>query len=482
MRIIYLIIVLFLTLAIIFTTLNLKNENYNLLISVEFNNLDKNKIDEIFAKNIQKICLKSSKIKNIITISSYEKLNIYLDCKNKEEIFNLIENFIKNSGFAYEIVADFDFENKYNFFIIINSNRDLWLTKDKENELLKLLEAEKISKKIKPIKTFKKTINIDFKNEQLQELNISVSDLKKIILERNSTKNSTEKITTNSIINSISDIKELSFKYQNDNFQTKLENYFEIKKSFKTPKYGEIIFNNQNSNLIAIKLNIISYFKLLFLLNKLNKNNEAKYHLYDLKLKSRLIIRKPQNLENLENKFKKNNLKVLIFNSLDSPKIYSKDIFFETNTNEIIIFFNKYDYFKVANLLKKEKINFKSKEQKKFFNSKEELIDFENKINQNLKEELFYEINQKSLCEYFLNTQDVLDYIFSKSEGLKIDDFFDKEDKIEIYLKNNQNFNYIYSKKYKNFIFEDEIFKIQKTKTLNNIKCKNLKYFSVFTQ
>ena len=63
-----------------------------------------------------------------------------------------------------------------------------------------------------------------------------------------------------------------------------------------------------------------------------------------------------------------------------------------------------------------------------------------------------YKYNQSDLNSYFITNKELTENILANSEGLICDYYYEDSKRIKIILKNIQNSDFIYSKKYKNLI------------------------------
>ena len=425
--------VIFIFCILLFLFLPYSNRNYDLKIEFDIKNKEPIEIDKYIALNIEEELLKLREINDISIFSSTVGCNIY--CKfnffcNKEMTIEKIKRKIDSLGFTNYKINDKYFL-KYNFFIVITDiQNDYYKLKAKADEIYSNLLKIKFLKDIKITGAQQKVNYIYFSSSDLLKYDISIEDLKNTIKTNNVNKNfiydnNFYYANLNNNIKNIEDIKKMPLKFKNSNFSTTLGEIFDIKKDIQYPLKYKIIYNNKDAIVIGISSNF--WFSEFFLKKILKKYN---IKIFNPKYKNRIEIylNKNSNIENSIDWLLKNNLEGLFFIGLTPPKTKNIEIYDEIISNRIIGFTNK-------------------KEKKKINNTKnnifQDLVGFK------------YNINEYKLNNLNLDKRNLTNLILSNTEGLYCDYYIDKKDKINIILKNKDNF--IYSKKYKSLISFDEV-------------------------
>ena len=356
---------------------NLK-DNFDIKISIQENNFDCEFLDRVYGKNLSEKILQTKKVKTVYSISSFNYCDIYIKfnfisdkTKEIQKIKSLLDDFISKTNLNPEIDFDIEFQNKYDYFLLIFNDKKINEDLTKYSKII----FDKLSKlnfinKIYDFKHFETLNYIYFKDSDLLTYNLNPSDIKNIIQENNINQNTTL-LNNNRILNctsditNIEDLKKISFYYQDKNYSNTLGNIFHVEKSqiYNYP----LIYKNREAILFGIKkknfiLNILFNF---LIKNELNKNNlPLKYEVMEAK-----------------------------------------------NLNK---------YF----------INISSKKEKT----------------------ISYKYNQSDLNSYFITNKELTENILANSEGLICDYYYEDSKRIKIILKNIQNSDFIYSKKYKNLI------------------------------
>ena len=372
-------IILFLVLFI-FLFLNWFNlkDNFDIKISIRENNFDCEFLDRVYGKNLSEKILQTKKIKTVYSISSFNYCDIYIKfgfvldkTKEIQKIKFLLDDFISKTNSNPEIDFDIEFQNKYDYFLLIFNDKKI------NEDLIKYskITFDKLSKlsfidEIYDFKQFETVNYIYFKDSDLLTYNLNPSDIKNIIKENNINQNTTLSnsnriLNCTSNIKNIEDLKKISFYYQDKNYSNMLGNIFYVVKSL--------------------------------------------LHNYSLTYKDRETI--------LFGIKKKNFILNVLFNFLIKN---------ELNKNNLPL---KYEVIEAKNL-NKHFINISSK--------KEKIIR--------------YKYNQSDLNSYFITNKELTENILANSEGLICDYYYEDSKRIKIILKNIQNSDFIYSKKYKNLI------------------------------
>lgn len=424
---------IFLPILIIIFLIISFDKSYDLKIEIETLNKNPKEIDEFLAKNLEFELKKINNLKNIIFFSSYNKCNIYFKFKP----------FINKNGTICEIerklhllkIKNYKLNDKYNlkydcFVVITDENNNYDSLKQKADLILEKILKAKISNDIKMLGTQEKVNYVYFNNQILLNYDLTISDIKKFIVENNpksnyflkNSKNNQYEIDINSNIKNIEDLKNITFNYPNSNFSTNFANVFEIKKDIKKPAESKIIFNGKNAIIIAIsRKKFCPQIYIKFIL----KNENAKIINPNHKKRAEHFFDNNLSIEKLEELIK--NQKGLFFLNLANPKYNSYESFDEIRKNRIIYFIDKF-----------ENLNFE-------------------KEPQNASIKIIYKIKNHKLNEFKIGKKEVLNALQANNEGLICDYYWDKNDKIVIILKNKDKESFIYSKKLKMLIPQESI-------------------------
>ena len=450
-KIIIVFFILFLFICISF----LLEDAYHLKVEIKLENVNPVDLDENYAKNIEKDILNLEGIKDVIIFSSKYGINIY--CK-----FNYFANKDKLINKIQRILISYDFKNvyfnekyylKYNCFVVVHSKSDDYYSlKNKADLIFDEILKLKVARDVKILGVQEKVINIYLKDSFLDKFNLDIYDIKKNIQKNNIKRNYIGNEISKSLninFKNIEDVENILFNFKDLNFSIKLKDIFEIKQEIKSPREYSIFYGDEDALVVAISLK--KFVSTLFLKYMLSD--------FDVDIVTPLKIKKTEiylgensNFDDLYKKYleiqsknKKNNL---YFLGLEAPKINNAEDFDEIKNNRIIIFSNSLKF-------KNNKTNFAPS---KIFGVE-------------------YLIDKNKLNRYSLSKEDVLNLILLNSNGLFCDYFYDKDEKIGIYLKNDSNF--IYSKKLKTFVLKDEIIKTEFKNNYNLIARKNLKKIEI---
>lgn len=441
-------IIIFFLFLLLFLLFFFQDNSYGLKIEIKIRNINPIDLDENYAKNIEKDILNLSGIEDVIIFSSVYGINIY--CKfnyfsNREKIISEIERILIPYNFK-DLKFNDRYYKKYNCFVIVHSkNNDYFLLKNKADLILGEILKWKISSNAKIFGLQQSAINIYLSDGVLLNYNLSLSDIKKIIKKNNVNKNFVDNKYVDVKISSLDDIENIVINYKNSNFPLKFADVFEIKKEIKTPPDYKIYWNSNNALVVALAK---KWFCPLWLLElKLKDYGVEIINPREMK-KSEIYLGENSNFETLYKTYlniqKENDKNNLYFLALEAPKVDKIEQFEEIKNNRIIIFSNNFKY-KNSNIV--------------FAPS--------NKIGIN------YKINEYKINQFGLLKEDVFNLIAQNFDGVFCDYFYDNDDKIEVYLKNDSEF--IYSKKFKSLILKDEVLKSELKNTFNLIARKNFK-------
>ena len=445
MLIIFLILLIFIVFAFF------KNETYQLKIQIKIENVNPKDLDENFAKNIEKEILNLGGVKDLILFSSKYGINIY--CKfncfaNKNELINRINRLLNAYDFE-DISFNEKYHLKYNCFLVVHSNdNDYYLLENKANLIFEEILKLKIANNIKIFGSQKKVLNIYVTDDDFIKYDLSISDIKTIIKSNNLKYNIIADDYFKSIdsdFKSVDDVENIFLNFKNSKLSFQLKDIFKIKKEIKKPIESSIYWNNKAALVIGISL---KKFYPIWLLKLRFKNYNVEVINPRKIMKTEIYLGENSNFNSLYEKYLKieKQLKgdALYFLALEAPKINNIENFDEIKNNRIIIFSNNFNYknndvlFAPTNMLATE-----------------------------------YLIDKAKLNKFSLSKQDVFDSIIQNSGGVFCDYFYDGDDKIEIFLKNDSDF--IYSKKNKNLISKDEVLKIDTKNAYNLVVRKNFK-------
>lgn len=434
--------ILLIIFLLIFIFLN-TNKGYQFKIEMKTENLSTNEIDKNIAKNIERKLLNIKEIKDIVLFSNEFGCNIYIKLfpfyfqkeKILQKITNETENFSKDFKEIKNINYIDNYDQNYQYFIVITAKNNYFKLKKIADETLDKLLNSKIVNDIKIYGLQQKVNYIYFNSSDLLNYNFEIEDIKNIIKNHNQTKNSLinnkkENFYPTNIenkIKSIEDIKKITINFKDKNFTTNFNNIFKIEQKTKNPKENNIIFNNKDAIVLVISK---KFYCPIFLLEQILK--------------------------------KDNDYEISILNIKDYKKI---DLFFNDNyqaqnfepiNNNDLYFFNKSPHNKNEfNESIKNRLTIYTKNPNKYIN----LAHNNTFLTPSKNLQINYEINNYKINEYNLSNKEIFNALISQSEGLICDYYYQNGDEIEIILKNNNQDNFIYSKKYKILINLDEITK-----------------------
>lgn len=442
-----------------------QNESYDLKIEIKSENISPQELDINYAKNIERAIRQLREIKNVIIFSSIYGMNIYCKYKpfaNKDEAINKIQRYLNLYSFDY-INIDDRYYLKYDCFVIVKSkNNDYYSLEKNADDVLDELLKLKFSKKIKILGYQQKAVSIYITPNSQLRYDLDIDDIKKIIKTNNIRKNTAQKNEKNSrfsikIDSFYQDLEELNntiLDYKNTNYPIKLKDIFKIKEEIKFPNKGRIFFEDKNAIVLAISKykpypNWLIKYKLKdYNIEIINPNHYKRDEIY---LNSSSNINESIDFyKKIQNNSKRKNL---YFIGFEAPKTNKTEHFEEIKENRIIIF-------------NKDK-NIKEKNEK--------IIFAPTKITG-----INYEMNNLKLNDYQLSNEDISNFILLNTNGVYCDYFWNREDKTEILLKNEDtNNNYIYSKKLKSLIPKDAILKANFEAQYNLIARYNFKNATV---
>lgn len=409
------------------------NKSCDLKIEIETPNKNPKEIDEFLAKNLEFELKKLNKLKNIIFFSSYNRCNVYFKFKpltNKNKTICEIERKLQLLKIKNYKIND-TYNLKYDCFVVItDKNNDYDFLKQKADLIFEKILKSKISNDIKMLGTQEKANYIYFNNQILLNYDLTISDIKNLIADNNSksnyilknSKNNQYEIDINTNIKNIEDLKNITFNYPNSNFSTNFANVFEIKKDIKTPPESKIIFNGKNAIVIAIsRKKFCPHFYIKFIL----KNENIEIINPNYKKRAELFFDNNSSIEKSQDSIK--NQKGMFFLGLTNPKYNNNETFDEITNGRIICFIDK----------------FKN-------------LDLKNET-QNNSIKIIYKIKNHKLNEFKLKKNEVLSALQANNEGLICAYYWNKNDKITIILKNEDEESFIYSKKLKILIPQESI-------------------------
>ena len=445
---------------VFFTCFYSFNDSYHLKVEIKLENITPIDLDENYAKNIERDILNIDGIKDVVIISSTHGINIY--CK-----FNFFTNKEYMIGKIQRVLIPYKFDNlnfddkyylNYNCFVVVflESNvDDYYMLKQKTEVIFDEILKSKISLNTKIFGLQQKVVNIYFSDDVLLKYDLTLKDLKEIIKKNNLSENLINDKTIDTRINKAEDIKNIVINFKNSNYPLKFSDIFEIKEEVKTPIDYKIYWNNKEALVIALSLKI--FYPIWLLKIKLSKFNNIKVISPGRIKKTQLFLRANSNFDLLNKTYlkilDKDKENKLYFLALNSPKIHSNEHFDEILDNRIIIFSNDF----------------------KYRNTKKEIAFDE-------LSSVRFKTDEYKMNEFNLTKEDVFDSLLQSFSGVFCGYFFNKDEKIEIYLKNVSNS--IYSKKFQTLISRNEILKgdikpisriivRKKIKRIDKIKIKN---------
>lgn len=453
-------IFLLIIILLIFIFLNL-NTGYQFKVELNIDNIPACEIDENIAKNIEAKLLNIKNIKKVIFISSEHGCNIYIKlypiCFNRNKIFQKIVNttnsFMQEHNEIKSINYIDNYDTNYQYLIVITSKNNYFELKKFADEIRDKLLNLKISNDIKIYGLQQKAAYIYFTSNDLVKYNLEIEDIKNIIKNQNEKKNYITNyknenfypISIENKIKSIDDIKKITLNFKDKNFITNFGDIFKIEETIKIPKENNVIYKNKEAIVVAVSkkfgcpIFLLKYF--------LNKNNNCEIEILNIKNYKTIDLFFNSNYQ-AQNYKPQNKNDIYFFNK--SP--YKKDNFDESFKNRITVFTKNPNNYK-------------------------EIIENNHQFTtKNLQINL--KLNNYKINKYNISNKEIFNTISSQNEGLICDYYFENSDKIEIILKNNQQDNFIFSKKYKTLIDLNEIITGSLNEKHNIILRKNGKIFN----
>lgn len=499
------------------------NDCYRYRINIRYENMSAKDIDSIIASEVKDKLSQIEELKEVIIFSKPDVCSVY--CKvfsfvlNKAQVANRVEKKLNQALLTIDNKASVIFDDNYNVkfhsFLIVNSDRiNYKVLKKYSDDVLDEILGINVSSKIVNIGEQKRTAYIYFKNSDLAKYDLNLSDIKYVIEKNNILNDSSVKtntsnsynIETNGSIETINDIENIAVFYKDKNFSTKLKDVFRVEEGTKEPPEGLVFFDKNKAQVFAIsKKSFYPSFLFQYKLKKLAQRLSKKYpdyiHLNLLNTSAleaiEIYFKNRTSIYNSLNEYKKiqeglNDIdNTLYFVGLDSPKISSKQIFFEKEKNKITLVTNKFNSIKVKHFLDSKGINYIKNTDKKieFENVNldkvySELEEYKNEYSENITPltdktmTVNYNINQYYLNDFLSEKNEVIDSIKAAYEGLNIGYYFDKSVKIPIVLQNKDDIErlYYYSKNYKNLVYLGSIAKGELKEDFCTIVRKNEKY------
>lgn len=482
-----------------------KNDKYIFKAEFEIKNLNAEFIDKNIAFALQKELLQHATIKDVVTFSKENKMELY--CKinpfsfNKKNILREIENkiifFSKNYYEITKIKIDNKYSQDYSCMIVVY-NFDYFKLKNYSKEILKEMLNLNSHQNILMLGDFKIANYVYFSASDLLNFDINISDLKKLIIDNNQKENQfiTYKKTSkyyNSIngkITTIEDLKNILVPYKDKNYSIKFQDAFKIKKEINKQESPIIYFDDKYAIAFMVsKKSFYPQFLFNFKLCKLKKYNNIKIIKTSKLEKIEITFDENINIDTLEDFY--NNLKnkfkgdILYF---INEKINEDNIYNDLKSNQIIIYSNKASCDKIKKYLQENNILYFDENSKykiiycsHLGNLEKKLLNYKNfELLATRKTMAFdYEILNNKLNKYFIEKKEILNTIFANNDGLMADSYNYFDDIIEIILKNDDPHGFIYSKKFKKLTDIEDMVKITLKSQYKVIARKNLKYFSL---
>lgn len=515
-------ILVFLCLILVLLILNFDN-GYDFEIEIKADNFCAQDMDSIFAHEINEQVWKIAEIKDLLIISRDEKISIYCKFKafdklfKKQQIIEKITRQIENSKnvFLQDIqITYFDNLNyKYSSFFVVSTNKTYEILEKYSNFVSKELLNLKIAQNILILPNVELASYIYYSPVDLKKYNLDISSIENLIKENNVLDNfsylSNQKVKISkeieTKIETIDDIKNIHFLYDEKSNPTKFSEVFEFENDILSPIEALIDFDDKKAKIFAISKKwyypqILLDIKLNNLKNRLEKTYPNFIFLtnQNLKYKKRIDIFLNNNSSinstiALKNELQKSlkNKNILYFIGTYSPKITKKDTLFENERYRLTLFLSYFDYFKNRKFLRQYIL--KPIENVKFSNFylddlKSEIKKYFNKnIDNNflllataLENRIKFEINNYFLKGYFLDKKETKSAINSYNQGQVLDYYFSSHNKIPIILKvKNPNFDiFIYSKLLKSLIPLNAFCEYKVEEKYSKIIRKNGKYFA----
>ncbi len=479
-----------------------KNNCYSYRINIALDNVLTKEIDNNVASYIKDSLSQIEQIKEIVIFSRENNANIY--CKlnsfvfNKNKIASRVERQLNNALAQVDknAIVSFDdnFDKKIETFVILSTNLDGYkILKQYCDVALDELLSLNITNKIVPFGDQKITTYIYYNNSTLQKYDINIDDIKNLIENNNIFNSQTIKtndsnsynIDSNSAFHSVNDIKDIAVFYKNKSFSTKFKDIFAIEEGIKNPSDYFVNLNDKKAVVFGLsKRSFYPRFLFNYKLNKKIKELDKKYPCYikveslktDSLSKIEIYFKNRTSINNTYKRYKeidkvledKKIKPVLFFIGSDSPKISSREEFFEQEKNKLTILAKKIDIGKIKSVLNSKGIGFIDKTDKKIEIIDENLENLYSKLEQyedeyenaiptmtNKTMQVNYHINNYDLNDYYSTKKEIIDTLNTYYGGLDCGYYYDREIRIPIVLQNidNKERLYFYSKNYKSLIY-----------------------------
>ncbi len=494
--------IIFFLLALFLVIFYLKNDNYQLKISMNIKNCSAETINSLYSKNLLKQLSTISKNKDIVMIAGDETLNIYIKinpfCLNKKQIMLINESKVRNYASSLANYFNIEFDEKYDvlfdkLLVISAPDTDYYTIHKRSEEIYKKLLNFKSLAKISYVSRSENAIFINYIYDNLLKFNLQTVDLANLFAQSNITSSLTNHKNINSAnskINSIKDIENLVLSYKSPYLQTRFKDVFSIKYDIKkiNPIYTK--FNSNNCYIIGLKGHLP-----IFKIKNILKNDEIfDYKILKTKNLSKITVFIDENdkskfYHQLHQLFLSEKIdNILFFIGTNACKLTNKEKFEEYNDFKITLLFEKKYKNRIEKILKSnsyayytplknQKITFKSNlEDFLIQDSCADIFDytyykFGNDIN----------FDNDMLTKFDISSKEAQNSFIAKQKGIYLGDVFEDDDKMEVYLKNSDVIYDVlsYSKKFKT-LFPQKFYSSAKTKPIfNSIATKNGKYFRV---
>lgn len=501
MKKLYFIITFFLF-ALILVVFYLKNDNYQLKISLYIKNCSCETINSLYSKNLIKQLSKISKNKDVVLISTDETLNIYIKinpfCFNKKQIMLLNEAKVHNYASSVNNVFNMEFDEKYdliydNLLVVSAFRSDYYTLYKKCEEIYKKLLNFKSLNKISYVSKSENALFINYIYDNLFKFNLQISTLKEIFAINNITSASTNiknVSSTNSKLNSIEDVKNLTLSYKASYSQAKFKDIFSIKYDIKKINPIFTKYNSDNAYIIATSGHLP-----IFKLRKILKNDEIfNYKILKIKNLSKITVFIDENDKNkfyhqLYQLFLSEKIEnVLFFIGTNACKLSNKEKFEECNESKITILFEKKYQSRIEKTLKNNSYSYYIPLKNHKITFKNNLEDFLiNNSCANIFDYTYFKygndvkFDDNMLKKYEISKKEAQNSLLAKQKGVYVGDIFEDGDKIEVYLKNSDAIYDIlsYSAKFHSFFPQSAYSTIQTRPIFKSIALKNGKYFRV---
>ncbi len=496
-----------------------KNKNtYEIRILAKMSNLSAKEVDAQIAEEIKDKISNLEMVREIYIFSYDGYCNIY--CKLnptiifKQTAIDLVKTRLTQALYNVDkkISVFFDDNNtiKYDTFILISTTKDYKTLKALTDSAHDKLLDYKIASKIIKFGEQKRTVFINYKTADLKRYNLTLSDLSDLINNNNiyqnstveTTKNNSFPIYNNGSIKTIDDIKKIRIYYKNNSFSNNLGDIFEVVEKTTTPPESLIFYDDKKTQILALGkkeglLGLIYDIKLSFYLKELKKQNtNAKIIKTNTLDPIEIYDVKTNNIYETEKLYKKissyHNIKNIIYLiGINCPKINNDSDFFEQELNKITILCPKYETRKIKAILKELNIEYASREKKEICDKNldelySKILKYKkgkNVINSTTDKKLSfnYIIDEKALSAYKMDKKEIINSLQGYYKGLECSNFWQGSSNIKIILKNNDNFNdiYTYSKNYKTLFNINNFTKKETEENFYKISRKNAKYCTI---